>query len=121
MNNQESMKRKRKTLGKRVRYLRDNATKAELIVYNHLIKKNVKFIFQKGFISGWNYVIVDFYLPKPKKICIEIDGEYHNSHEQARRDWNKDDYLENYRGFKVYRFTNCQIYKDVTILDKVVS
>ena len=119
--NEEKMRLKRKTLGRRVKELKERATDAEKIVYNYLMKKRVKFIFQKGFISGPNYVIVDFYLPKPKKICIEIDGGYHTTLKQMNRDFNKDNYLENYRGFKVYRFTNEQIYKDVTILDGVLD
>ena len=114
------IKEKHKTLKKRVKRLKEKTTKAEKIVYDYLTKKDVRFFFQKGFIGGSNYVIVDFYLPKPFKICIEIDGGYHNTPKQKKRDLNRDDYLINYRGFKVYHFTNEQIFKDVSIIDPIL-
>jgi hypothetical protein len=41
----------------------------------------IHYMFQKGFIQGKYYCIVDFYLPKPYNICIEIDGKYNLSDE----------------------------------------
>ena len=98
-----TFKDKQKTLFKRLKKLRDNATKSELIFKEILDSLKIKYIFQKGFISGDAYVIVDFYLPKPYKICIEIDGKYHDK--QKGKDKWKDDYLKG-RGFRVIRIKN---------------
>lgn len=101
-----TIKDKQKTLFQRLKKLRNNPTIAELQVKFFLDHLKVKYIFQKGFISGNAYVIVDFYLPKPYKICIEVDGEYHLSKQQIQKDKWKDNYLKN-RGFKVVRIKNC--------------
>jgi very-short-patch-repair endonuclease len=102
-------KDKQKTLFKRVKDLRRKATASELIFMRRLDLLGIKFIFQKAFIEGDYYCIVDFYLPKPFKICIEIDGKYHDCIKQSKRDHRKDNYLESYRGFKVVRVKNEQV------------
>jgi very-short-patch-repair endonuclease len=99
-------KDKQKTLFQRLKKLRSNPTVAELQIKKILDHLKVKYIFQKGFISGNAYVIVDFYLPKPYKICIEVDGEYHSYGQQVQKDKWKDNYLKD-RGFKVVRIKNC--------------
>lgn len=73
-----SFKDKQKTLFERLKKLKSNPTKSELIFSQILEKNNIKFIFQKGFIQGDNYCIADFYIPYPFKTVIEIDGDYHN-------------------------------------------
>ena len=83
----------------------DNSTQSEITFKNKLDKLNIKYCYQKGFIAGDNFCIVDFYLPKPYKLCIEIDGGYHNTPIQIRRDKSRTKYLIN-RGFKVLRLTN---------------
>lgn len=80
-------------------------TEYELIFKEILDKENIKYIFQKGFIKDNFSCIVDFYLPKPHKICIEIDGDYHNSDKQKKKDFAKDCYLKS-RGFKIIRIKN---------------
>ena len=102
---QRSFKDKQKTLFNRVVNLKRNATVAELCIINKLSNLNVKYIFQKGFIAGDYYCIVDFYFPKPHKLCLEIDGGYHFSEAQIKRDKRKDDYLKG-RKLNVYRITN---------------
>lgn len=92
--------------------LKDKATPSELDFKNKLEAAGINYIFQKGFIQGNNFCIVDFYLPKPYKICIEIDGEYHNTPEQVHKDKYRTQYLQE-RGFKILRFTN----KEVNSLD----
>lgn len=91
---------------KRRKELIQRITLAELHVVKLLEENKLKFIFQKGFISGKNFCIVDFYLPKPYRICIEIDGSYHSLPKQQVRDKNKDFYLQKQRGFKVIHITN---------------
>lgn len=101
-----TFKEKQKTLFQRAKKLRENATDAEKAFEKKLLALNVKFIFQKGFINDDYYCIVDFYLPRPHKLCIEIDGGYHLTPAQQKKDKAKDRYLKNVRGFKVLRLTN---------------
>ena len=103
---------KQKTLFKRKKDLIERITPSEAIFKKRLEDAKIRFMFQKGFIQGKNYVIVDFYIPK-RKICIEIDGGYHNTESQIKRDRNKDFYLEKQRGFKVVRIKN----EDVATFD----
>ena len=94
-----------------------NPTKAELIFIDKLKQKNIRFLFQKGFYKGDLHCIVDFYLPNPIKTCIEIDGGYHDSIEQKRKDLSKDRYLIE-RGFKVVRIKNDDVLNfDVSTLE----
>lgn len=103
-----SFKDKQKTLFSRVKNLREKATPSELLFKTKLDSLKIKYIFQKSFIVGNNYCIVDFYLPKPYKTCIEIDGEYHSTPTQIKRDFNRDVYLRS-RGFKVIRIPNDEV------------
>ena len=101
-----TFKDKQKTVNKRLITLRSKATQSEIIFKDKLEGLKYKFIFQKSFIKGDFYCIVDFYLPAPKKLCIEIDGGYHNTPEQVRKDNYRDIYLTKERKFKVLRLTN---------------
>lgn len=102
------MKAKRKVVTARVLKLRENATWAELIFKDKMrVACPVKFQFQRGFIKGGYFAIVDFYIPS-RKLCIEIDGEYHNDPEQQRKDKHRDNWLRTARKMKVRRITNKQ-------------
>lgn len=105
-NMKPTFKEKQKTLFKRQSCLRLMPTQSELLFKQRLEKRNIKFIFQKCFINKDYYCIVDFYLPKPNKIAIEIDGKYHNTHTQIYKDNYKDKYLTEIRDFKVIRIKN---------------
>lgn len=100
---------KQSTLFERVKSLRANATESELIFADRLEKAGIKYIFQKGFIVGDCYCIADFYLPKPYKTVIEIDGDYHFSPQQIAKDKWRDSYLIKDRGFKVVRIKNIEV------------
>lgn len=104
--NRPSFKHKQKTIFERLKYLRENPTPSEVIFLNRLKEARINFIFQKGFIEGNYYCIVDFYLPRPNKIVVEIDGGYHNDALQVFKDNNRDRYLKEYRGFEVVRIKN---------------
>ena len=82
-------------------------TKAEKEFADLLNESGLKYVSQKGWIAdGW-FCISDFYLPKPHRICIEIDGLYHNSDKQKQRDKANTEYLKNTRGMRtVLRFSN---------------
>lgn len=93
--------------------LKSNPTKSEVILMKKLDKLKINYMFQKGFVKGDFSTIVDFYLPKPNRLCIEVDGEYHLAPKQKSRDYFKDKYLTEERGFKVLRLTNKEA-EDIT-------
>lgn len=97
---------KQQTFYSRQVKLRLTATTAELKFKDKLDKCGIRYIFQKGFIAGNGYYIVDFYLPKPYKLCIEIDGGYHDTIGQKYKDGYKNRYLIEERGFRVLRIKN---------------
>ena len=102
---------KQKTLYSRQESLKINATNSEITFKNKLDLLGIRYLFQKGFISGNGYYFVDFYLPKPYKVCVEIDGGYHNTIEQKYKDSKKDRYLIEERNFKVLRIKNEDVEK----------
>jgi len=105
-----TLNEKRKTVRYRKKILKQRATPSETIFRKRLDDAGIHYQFQKGFISGKFYCFVDFYLPSPKKICIEIDGGYHNTPEQQKKDFAKDQYLKG-RKFKVIRIKNEDVSK----------
>lgn len=65
---------------------------------------NIKYIPQKGFFNNNSFYLIDFYIPKPYKICFEIDGEYHKN--QIKYDKERDNFLINIRKFNVIHLPN---------------
>ena len=108
-----TIKEKQKTLFERQYRLRLNPTSSEVGFKKRLDDLGIRYIFQKCFIARDYYCIVDFYLPKPFKICIEIDGAYHEEIEQSKKDYYRTKYLTEVRGFKVIRIKN----EDVSLFD----
>lgn len=100
-------KDKQRDISKYRKTLLDNQTNSELIFASILKKYYLKYIPQKGFISGKGKYIVDFYLPKPYKVCIEIDGASHRGREEYDR--RRTAYLSSDRRFRVIRFTNEEV------------
>jgi len=85
-------------------------TPAELIMAEILDSLSVRYLQQKGFMAGIRtFVIADFYLPRPHRLVIEVDGEYHKN--QSDYDQWKDNYYKS-RGFRVIRFTNDQVLQE---------
>lgn len=101
--------------------LRENATQAELHFLKIAEKKglNLEFqvpinIYKKGGKKKGidKFYIVDF-LDRKNKLIFEIDGGYHNSPEQRKRDYYRTLDLKNL-GYTVYRITNTEIFKGNT-------
>lgn len=80
-------------------------TRAEAAVAALLKQAGIRYFAQKGFIAGDNFCIADFYLPRPYRIVIEVDGPYHALPSQVARDKNKDAYYKG-RGLRVFRLSN---------------
>jgi len=99
---------KQKTFFPRRSELLARRTAAEIAFADRLRSAGVRFIEQKGFFAGDYYCICDFYIPRPARTVVEIDGGYHSDPKQAARDRRKDAYLRS-RGFKVVRVRNEQV------------
>ena len=92
------------------RNLRKNSTKQERILWKLLRNHGMKNLkFKRQYPIG-NY-IVDF-ICKEKWLIIELDGGQHNETENILHDKERTDYL-NSRGFKVLRFWNNEIDKNL--------
>jgi len=107
-NNQDLLERRRD--------LRKNQTKAEEILWFELRnnKLGAKFKRQHS-IGGY---IIDFYCQK-YKLIVELDGEVHNTKEAKEYDAVRDKFF-NELGYKVVRFKNEEVEKDVEkVLDKI--
>lgn len=95
--------------------LRNNEKQAEKILWeklkNNQLKGN-KFRRQHPI----SLFIADFYCHQ-LKLIIEVDGEYHNTLEQIKKDDERTQVLQD-NGMKIIRFTNCEIENNV---DKVIT
>lgn len=63
-----------------------------------------KYIFEKGFLTEIRFFLVDFYLPKPRKLCIEIDGGCHVGREKY--DAERDEFLRTKRKLRIVHLSN---------------
>lgn len=106
---------KQKRVDRFKKELKLNRTKSESILYNELKRLNVKFNFQKAYYNEDFVCIVDFFLRdcKKKKIAIEIDGGYHNTPEQKRKDKYREKWILEKRHCHIVRFTNEEVENDL--------
>lgn len=97
--------------------LRNNMTKAEIILWSKLKGKQLGYKFRRQHGIG-NYV-VDFYCPK-LKLIIEIDGDVHAYNSQIIKDKERQNYLESL-GLKVLRYANNDIKNNISgVLDDLI-
>ena len=92
--------------------LTEKATEAEKAFAEILSARGIRFEFQHPFQRGESFAIVDFWLPD-YGVIVEIDGGYHNTHEQKLKDAERSAFLlkkEKIR--KVVRFSNEQAIGD---------
>lgn len=97
-----------KDLKQRSRELRNNSTFAEVLLWNHLKRRQMlgcQFMRQKPI----HHFIVDFYCSK-LKLAIEIDGESHRL--RFGSDLERQRYLEQI-GVHVLRFNDLDVKKDI--------
>jgi very-short-patch-repair endonuclease len=99
------------------RKLRKSATKAEIVLWRALRRKQLGFKFRRQNPIG--YYIVDFYCPK-LRLVIEIDGAIHTLASVQERDKLRQKYLEN-NNLIVLRFWNHQVLDDIdSVLEEIV-
>ena len=106
-----------RTLKAYARDLRKNMTDAENFLWSGIRKKQLKgFQFYRQKNMG-NY-IVDFYCPAAK-LVIEVDGGQHYAQSGKERDNKRDDFIKSL-GFRVLRFSDIDVLKDLTgVLGKI--
>jgi very-short-patch-repair endonuclease len=109
----------KKYLEQKRKELRNKSTAAEIILWNHLKKKQLngrKFRRQNS-ISDY---IVDFYCPE-ERLVIELDGDLHFDEEINKYDEERTVYL-NELDIKVLRFENNEILYNLKYsLNKIVK
>jgi very-short-patch-repair endonuclease len=97
--------------------LRKNATIHEKRLWNLLKNRQFHNLRFKRQVPIGNY-IVDFVCPDIKLI-LEIDGGQHNEPENIEYDNKRTEFLQN-QGYKVIRFWNNDIYKNINgILEEI--
>ena len=93
-------------LTKKARYLRNNSTLPEILLWNELKRSKMReydFHRQKPILS----YIVDFFC-YPLMLAIEVNGESHNSQEAYQHDRHRQDKIEGI-GIRFIRFHNDSI------------
>jgi very-short-patch-repair endonuclease len=109
VHNEKAQKKKRQ-------YLRNNATKAEKILWNELKRSRIGYKFRRQ--HGINNYIIDFYCPK-LKVSIESDGEAHDITRQKELDIKKDETLRKL-GINIIRVRNKDIiFNTETTVNKI--
>jgi len=101
----------------RRKLLRNNSTKAEIILWRFLKKKQtggLKFRRQHSIGS----FIVDFYCPE-KRVAIELDGDIHEAKKQAAYDKARQKVIEAL-DIKVLRFTNEMVIENIEAVLKEI-
>lgn len=90
-----------------------NRTKAELRFASHLKALGIRHQEQSVFhLDPYHYRIVDFYLLKPYRIVVELDGSVHDKPDVKSYDAWKDTKLETlHRKFRIIRFTNEEVFE----------
>lgn len=105
----EAYSAKQRLLDERKIVLKERATPSELALMALLDGAFIHFKFQKGFIQGAKmFYIIDFYLPN-FKLCIEVDGRYHDDPQAVRYDKIREKYLTDIRGLAVLRIRNEEV------------
>lgn len=99
------------------RKLRKNLTVWESKLWRHLEDKNLGVRFKRQvYIGGY---LVDFCCPA-RKLVIEIDGGYHKTLTGKDNDQLKNTFLKR-EGYKVLRFWNSEIDKDInSVLERII-
>lgn len=99
-------------------YNRNHPTEAEDLLWDFLNADGLGVTFKRQHIIG-DY-IADF-VCLTSKLIIELDGGYHQLEQQQTSDKRRTEWLES-RGFRVIRFTNEELFKDVDrVLDTIID
>ena len=98
--------------------LRNNATAPEAILWRMLKGKQIESLkFRRQF--GLGPYVLDFYCPEIR-LCIELDGGIHKTHEQAQYDEIRSQYI-NENNIKVLRFENDVVYRSANAIVEAIK
>ncbi len=99
--------------------MRKEPTLSEAILWDNLRREKLDVRFRRQHLIG--KYIVDFVCLE-KRLIVEVDGEYHNTIEQQELDNTRTLELEQKHNFKVIRFSNDEVNKEIsTVLNKIES
>ncbi|MBK5193494.1 MAG: endonuclease domain-containing protein [Flavobacteriaceae bacterium] len=102
----------------KAKYLRDNMTDAEKLLWEKLKNNQLKgFKFRRQ--HPIHIYIVDFYCHK-LKLIIEIDGGYHNSKEQKLLDAERSEILK-FQELEIIRFTNDEVLGNIEFVMRKIE
>ena len=87
-------------------------TQADEVLWQELRGTKLGVHFRRQHVIGT--YIADFVSLK-NRLIIEVDGEYHLSHEQQLLDAERTKYFEQ-KGYRVIRFTNAQVLNDLEMV-----
>lgn len=94
------------------RDLKERSTGAECVFAKILQRNNINFVFQRPFMRGETFAIVDFWLPD-YGVIVEIDGGYHCDPIQIQKDAARTaDLMKKGKVKGLVRFTNEQVMGD---------
>jgi len=83
------------------------ATPQELKVKTALDTIRAEYVFQKEISYVDQVRFVDFYLPEPLALIIEVDGGYHDTEDQKVKDADREDFIKYvYPRAEFFRITN---------------
>ncbi len=99
--------------------MRKEPTLSEAILWDNLRREKLDVRFRRQHLIG--KYIVDFVCLE-KRLIVEVDGEYHNTKEQIELDNERTLELEQKHNFKVIRFSNDEVNKQISeVLTKIES
>ena len=103
------------------KYKKENKpTKEELLVKQVLQEIGIKYLTQKGFLSkAYTCYIADFYLPKPNRLIIEVDGSSHIGREFYDR--KRDEFFLHERNIRTLRIKNEELVDMLKVKEKILS
>ena len=97
-----------------VKDLKQNMTKAELILWEHLRNKNLGVKFRRQHVIG---TFIPDFVALSIKLIIEVDGKIHL--QTKKHDAERTELLQN-QGYKVIRFTNQEVENNIDfVLEKI--
>jgi very-short-patch-repair endonuclease len=94
----------------RRRALRRSMSKAEVVLWTHLSRRQMEGCkFRRQY--SVNQFVIDFYCPQ-LKLAIEIDGDSHFKENSENKDAERQAFIEAF-GINFMRFTNNDIYENI--------
>lgn len=97
--------------------LLEHTTGAEAAACRALHEAGIKYISQYPIVTGRQTFFADIYIPS-LRLVLEIDGGYHFTPEQRRRDANRSAAMRRL-GYHIYRLTNAEARRPGRVVAKI--